>query len=388
MEFAMAEKQKPQPHIHLVIDVSSNATPPQPPTNCCYSLKMIKESFISILARFHAGYFRISLSLCSQALLWKILGDDGSIDSHVLRRVFQFLPSTAFILLWSIALFTVASLSLLYVLRCFIHFEMVKAEFLHHVGVNYLFAPWISWLLLLQSTPFLKPKSTYYLVLWWAFVVPMLVLDVKIYGQWFTKGKRSLSTAANPTSQLSVIGNLVGAQAAAQMGWKESSLCMFSLGMAHYLVLFVTLYQRLSGGNCLPTMLRPVFFLFIAAPSMASLAWNSISGSFDNLAKMFFFLSLFLFLSLVSRPALFKKSTRKFNVAWWAYAFPLTVLALASADYAEQVRGGFAHGVMLVLSSLSVVVSLGLIAFTALNTSTLFPPNDPALTLNTILADT
>ncbi|EEF37553.1 hypothetical protein RCOM_1224720 [Ricinus communis] len=152
--------------------------------------------------------------------------------------------------------------------------------------------------------------------------------------------------------------------------------------------LFMHVLIGLSGGNCLPTMLRPVFFLFIAAPSMASLAWNSISGSFDNLAKMFFFLSLFLFLSLVSRPALFKKSTRKFNVAWWAYAFPLTVLALASADYAEQVRGGFAHGVMLVLSSLSVVVSLGLIAFTALNTSTLFPPNDPALTLNTILADT
>jgi hypothetical protein len=35
----------------------------------------------------------------------------------------------------------------------------VKAEFLHHVGVNYLFAPWISWLLLLQSSPFITPKT-------------------------------------------------------------------------------------------------------------------------------------------------------------------------------------------------------------------------------------
>jgi hypothetical protein len=46
-------------------------------------------------------------------------------------------------------------------------------------------------------------------------------------------------------------------------------------------------------------MLRPVFFLFFAAPSVASLARDSISGSFDNPAKMLFFLSLFLFLSLV-----------------------------------------------------------------------------------------
>lgn len=128
----------------------------------------------------------------------------------------------------------------------------------------------------------------------------IVALDVKIYGQWLTKGKRFLSTVANPTSQLSVIGNLVGARAASLMGWKESAVFMFSLGMAHYLVLFVTLYQRLSGGDQLPAMLRPVFFLFIAAPSTASLAWDSISGSFDAGSKMLFFLSLFLFASLVS----------------------------------------------------------------------------------------
>lgn len=256
-------------------------------------------SLSEILKSFHAGYFRISMSLCSQALLWKILRDNSTYDAHAFRRVFRILPSASFSLLWSLALFALASLSLLYLLRCFFHFEKVKAEFLHRVGVNYLFAPWISWLLLLQSSPFISPKSTYYQVLWWVFMVPIVVLDVKIYGQWFTKGKRFLSTMANPASQLSVIGNLVAAQAAARMGWRESAMCMFSLGITHYVVLFVTLYQRLTGSSNLPAMLRPVFFLFIAAPSMASLAWNSISGRFDIAAKMLFFLSLFLFLSLV-----------------------------------------------------------------------------------------
>ena len=100
------------------------------------------------------------------------------------------------------------------------------------------------------------------------FAVPVVLLDIKIYGQWFIKGKRFLSTVANPTSQMSVIGNLVGAQAAAHMGWRESAVCLFSLGMVHYLVLFVTLYQRLSGGDRLPALLRPVFFLFLAAPAV------------------------------------------------------------------------------------------------------------------------
>ena len=231
-------------------------------------------------------------------MLWKTLAQPTD-DTSAMRRVFHVLHPTAFLVLWSLALFILVLLSLLYLLRCLFFFKMVKAEFLHHVGVNYLFAPWISWLLLLQSAPFMAPKTVPYLVLWWVFAVPVVMLDVKIYGQWFTKGKRFLSTVANPTSQMSVIGNLVGAQAAAHMGWKESAVCLFSLGMVHYLVLFVTLYQRLSGGDRLPVLLRPVFFLFFAAPGVASLAWESIVGSFDTASKMLFFLSLFLFTSLV-----------------------------------------------------------------------------------------
>lgn len=85
-------------------------------------------------------------------------------------------------------------------------------------------------------------------------------------------------------------------------------------------------------------------------------------------------------LKQVSRPALFKKSIKKFNVAWWAYSFPLTVLALAATEYAQEVSGGVAHAMMLVLSALSVLVSFLLMVFTALNTNILFTgKDDPAL---------
>jgi tellurite resistance protein TehA-like permease len=167
--------------------------------------------------------------------------------------------------------------------------------------MNYLFAPWISCLLLLQSAPFLRPDAPPYHLLWWAFSLPILALDVKIYGQWFTRGRRFLSMVANPASHITVIGNLVTARAAAKMGWHEGAVAIFAVGAAHYLVLFVTLYQRFLGSDSLPAMLRPVFFLFFAAPSMASLAWDAISSSFDTCCKMLFFLSLFLFASLVRK---------------------------------------------------------------------------------------
>ncbi|CAN0906487.1 S-type anion channel SLAH1 [Linum grandiflorum] len=361
----------------LVPSPSPSPAPNNQPTINLSSIfrEKAKRSLKPILTKFHAGYFRITLSLGIQTLLWKNLTEQDGYPLH--HTIHTILHPTGFLVFWSVSLCLLFLLSLIYVLRCIFFFNMVKSEFSNHVAVNYLFAPWISWLLLLQSAPFLPPNTLSYLVLWWAFAAPVVALDVKIYGQWFTKGKRFLSTVANPTSQLSVIGNLVGAQAAANMGWKESAVCLFSLGMVHYLVLFVTLYQRLSGGNRIPAILRPVFFLFFAAPSVASLAWKSIVGAFDTTSKMLFLLSLFLFTSLVFRPALFKRSMRRFSVAWWAYSFPLTVLALASAEYAREVKGCVSHALMFILLVVSVVVTVALFVCTLLNTKMLLPDDDP-----------
>ncbi|KAG5613400.1 hypothetical protein H5410_024681 [Solanum commersonii] len=377
-----SENQNTVPDIDITIDDSSLSSSEKREDD--HSLLTL----FSMLTRIHAGYFRISLSLCWETLLWKTLLDPTNNETKFLHRVPQIIYRPILIFSWSFALLILVLLSVLYLLKCVFRFNLVKGEFLHHVGVNYLFAPWISWLILLESYPFIiAPKHVGYKALWWVFAVPVIILDVKIYGQWFTKGKRFLTAVANPTSHLSVIGNLVGARAAAKMGWQEVSVCLFSLGMVHYLVLFVTLYQRLSGSDRLPAMLRPVFFLFSAAPSMASLAWASITGTFDTTSKMFFFLSLFLFTSLICRPSLFKKSLRKFNVAWWAYSYPVTLLALASTRYAKEVKGKVPHTIMLTLSSLSVLVVIVLLLSTALYSKILLRDDDPSLK-HTCLAET
>ncbi|KAL9671026.1 hypothetical protein QQ045_008589 [Rhodiola kirilowii] len=369
-----------QLEIHIGADRSdpiiSNQSKDQHDDGWFRMFETIKSSISPSLAKFHAGYFRISLSLSSQTLLWKTLSNPPQ-DAHSFRRMLGYLPTYAFILLWSLALCTTVTLSFLYILRCMLHYNRIKVEVDNNVGINYLFVPWISFLFLIQSSPFMSPNSPSlnHFILWWVFTIPIFILDVKIYGQWFTKGENKyLSIVANPSSLLSVIGNLVGARGAAMMGWREVAIFMFALGMTHYLVIFITIYQRLQGNNSLPTRLKPVFFLVFAAPSMASLAWDSISlQKFNNSSKMLFFVSLFNFLSLVCRPALFKKSMKKFNVAWWAYSFPLTILALASAEYAQQVQGIVAHSLMLVLSAISVIVTLLLLGFTAFKSNMLFP---------------
>ncbi|GER35506.1 S-type anion channel SLAH1 [Striga asiatica] len=337
-----------------------------------------------ILTRIHAGHFRITLSLGWQALLWKIL-----LHTHQNSRIVfgppKLFNSAVVTAMWSFSLAVLVVLSLAYALRCALRFDSVRSEFTHRVGVNYLFAPWISWMLVVESAPFVTPRHAAFVVLWWVLAVPVVVLDVKVYGQWFTtRGKRFLTAVANPTSQLTVVGNLVGARAAAKMGWDEAAVFLFGLGMTHYFVLLVTLYQRIAGGggDRLPAILRPTFCLFFGAPSVASVAWYSIAGRFDTAAKMLFFLSLFFFMSLICRPCLFKKAMRRFNVAWWAYSYPITMLTLASIRYEQEVKGGVPRLIRLSLSVLSVVVLFGLLFFTGLNPRLLLPDDDPIIGAN------
>ncbi|XP_058763347.1 S-type anion channel SLAH4-like isoform X2 [Vicia villosa] len=330
------------------------------------------------LTKIHAGYFFISLSFGAQALLWKSLSEHNN-ESQTLWHGFNLMPSVAYLLLWCLAVVIATILSFLYMLKCILHFNAVKDEFSHHIGVNYMYTPWISYLLMLQSSPpSIVPRTCYYEFLCLSFSFVIFLLDVKLFGQWFTTKKRFLSVVANPVNLVSVIGNLVAAQVATEIGWNECALSMFSLGMVHYLVLFVTLYQRLTSNNQFPIVLRPAYFLYFAAPSMASLAWKSISGSFLISSKMLFFLSLFLFLSQACRPGLFKKTIKRLNVTWWIYSFPLTFLGLACAEYAHEVKTSMASGLMLLICIVSVLVFVFLMLSTVLKIEKLMHKKAPS----------
>ncbi|XP_058728091.1 S-type anion channel SLAH4-like isoform X1 [Vicia villosa] len=330
------------------------------------------------LTKIHAGYFFISLSFGAQALLWKSLSEHNN-ESQTLWHGFNLMPSVAYLLLWCLAVVIATILSFLYMLKCILHFNAVKDEFSHHIGVNYMYTPWISYLLMLQSSPpSIVPRTCYYEFLCLSFSFVIFLLDVKLFGQWFTTKKRFLSVVANPVNLVSVIGNLVAAQVATEIGWNECALSMFSLGMVHYLVLFVTLYQRLTSNNQFPIVLRPAYFLYFAAPSMASLAWKSISGSFLISSKMLFFLSLFLFLSQACRPGLFKKTIKRLNVTWWIYSFPLTFLGLACAEYAHEVKSSMASGLMLLICIVSVLVFVFLMLSTVLKIEKLIHKKTPS----------
>lgn len=316
----------------------------------CEDTLLPKDEVWPFLLRFPIGCFGICLGLGSQVVLWGAISSSPAMDFINVSPVIN-------LVLWLLALAILIFVSVTYALKCVLYFEAIRREFFHPIRINFFFAPWIAAMFLAIGAPSAFAPPHLHPFIWCAFIAPVYILDLKIYGQWLSGGKRRLCMVANPSSHLSVVGNFVGAALAAKVNWDEAGKLMWAVGLAHYLVVFVTLYQRLPTNETLPKELHPVYSMFIATPSAASVSWAALHHEFDSVSRTFYFISLFLYMSLVVRINFFRGF--RFSLAWWSYTFPMTTAALASVKYAEEAPSSVSKGVALSLALVSsTMVSL------------------------------
>ncbi|KAG2568187.1 guard cell S-type anion channel SLAC1 [Panicum virgatum] len=333
-----------------------------------------KDEVWPFLLRFPIGCFGVCLGLGSQAILW------GALAASPAMRFLHVTPMIN-VALWLLAVAVLVATSVTYALKCVFYFEAIRREYFHPVRVNFFFAPWIAAMFVTIGLPRAYAPEPPHPAVWCAFILPLFALELKIYGQWLSGGKRRLCKVANPSSHLSVVGNFVGAILAARVGWAEAGKFLWAIGVAHYIVVFVTLYQRLPTNEALPKELHPVYSMFIATPSAASLAWAAIYGSFDAVARTFFFMAIFLYLSLVVRINFFRGF--RFSLAWWSYTFPMTTASLATVKYAEAEPCFASRALALSLSLMSTTMVSLLLVSTLLHAflwRSLFP-NDLAIAI-------
>ncbi|KAF0927641.1 hypothetical protein E2562_035495 [Oryza meyeriana var. granulata] len=325
------------------------------------------------LLRFPVSAFGICLGMGSQAILWKTIATSAPTTFlHVTIKVN--------LVLWCVSVALMCVVSAIYGAKVVFFFEAVRREYYHPIRVNFFFAPWIACLFLVIGVP-ASVATTLPPWLWYALMAPVLCLELKIYGQWMSGGQRRLSKVANPSNHLSVVGNFVGALLGASMGLREGPVFFFAVGVAHYSVLFVTLYQRLPTNETLPKELHPVFFLFVAAPSVASMAWARITGEFGLGSRLAYFIAMFLYASLAVRINFFRGF--RFSLAWWAYTFPMTGAAIASIRYSTEVDNAFTKALCVALSVVATLTVTGLFATTMVHAFVLrnLFPNDIAIAI-------
>lgn len=326
------------------------------------------------LLRYPISSFGICLGVSSQAIMWKNLASTAS--THFLH-----ISLKVNLILWCISIVLFAFVATAYLLKIIFYFEAVRREYYHPIRVNFFFAPWIALLFLAIGVPTSVATNLPHF-LWYVLMTPFFILELKIYGQWMSGGQRRLSKVANPSNHLSVVGNFVGALLGASMGLKEGPIFFFAVGMAHYTVLFVTLYQRLPTNETLPKELHPVFFLFVAAPSVASMAWAKINGSFDYGARIAYFIAMFLYFSLAVRVNFFRGF--RFSLAWWAYTFPMTGAAIATIRYTSEVSNIVTKSLSVILCTIATLIVFGLLVSTILHAFVIRDlfPNDIAIAIS------
>ncbi|KAL5228531.1 hypothetical protein ABZP36_016796 [Zizania latifolia] len=331
-----------------------------------------KDEKWPFLLRFPISAFGMCLGVSSQAILWKTLASaQPTAFLHVSPVVNH--------VLWYISLALMGLVTCIYLLKIVFYFEAVRREFYHPIRANFFFAPWIACVFLVQGIP--RPVTEVNHAVWYALMAPIFCLEIKIYGQWMSGGQRRLSKVANPSNHLSIVGNFVGALLGARMGLREGPIFFFAVGLIHYMVLFVTLYQRLPTTVTLPKELHPVFFLFVAAPSVASMAWAKIVGEFDYGARIAYFIALFLYMSLAVRINFFRGF--RFSLAWWAYTFPMTGASIATITYATEVTNVLTRALSIGLAGISTVTVAGLLVTTMFHAFVLKDlfPNDVSIAI-------
>eukprot|EP00118_Oscarella_pearsei_P011248 m.74065 g.74065 ORF g.74065 m.74065 type:complete len:612 (+) comp35875_c0_seq1:306-2141(+) len=131
--------------------------------------------------------------------------------------------------------------------------------------------------------------------------------------------------------------------------------------------------------NLHPSM-HPVLFLFVAPPAAAALAWSQYYGNeSSDLSKACFFVSLFLFFSIIRHLMLFVKDT-PYSLSYWAYTFPIAALATGAIDYANMQPNNnlaiwLAFGIVVVATILIFIVA-GLTIYQIVAGKGLFPNDD------------
>jgi tellurite resistance protein TehA-like permease len=278
------------------------------------------------LLRFPVSFFCVCMGLGSQVILWKNLS--SSTQLHFLH-----IPLQINLTLWCLALFVLILIFVTYSLKIIFFYEAVRREFHHPVRVNFFFAPWIACMFLALGLPSAISQSSAHPAVWCIFMAPVFALELRIYGQWLSGSARRLSKVANACTHLSVVGNFVGALLGATVGWIEPAIFFWAVGLAHYLVVFVTLYQHLPSDISLPKDLHPVFFLFVAAPSTASVAWMHITGRFDLVSRLVFFMALFLYSSLVVRINFFRGIRSDPYLPSCLHSWKLILLAISFTSF-------------------------------------------------------
>lgn len=222
-------------------------------------------------------------------------------------------------------------------------------EFNHPVKANFFSGISMS-LLVLGVATFSFHRSLAF-GLWAVGSVLHLLLVLTITSRWITRDYTI--DQLNPAWFLPTAANLIVPILGVEFLPKDICWFFFSIGIFLWLTLSTILIYRITFQ---PKSVTPLLFVMMAPPSLAFVAYQKLSGTFDVFAHILLGTSFFFLLLLVifMAPNFLKV---RFSLACWGYTFPLCITT-TSVFVAYKLSGeaGYAWIATMLLALTSLVV--------------------------------
>jgi len=301
------------------------------------------------LPHFPVAAFAIVMGLGGLALAWRKAEDLLPLPIS-LSPVLLALTTLAFIV---IAGFYAAKL-----LR---HPEAVKKEWRHPIKLS--FVPTLSIALILLAIAWLPERAAYSQLLWLIGASLHLILTLYIATRWLHGGEFQI-VHMNPAWFIPVVGNILVPIAGVAHAPVEVAWFFYAIGIVFWPVLLTIVFYRLIFHGSLPERLMPTLFILIAPPAVGFISYVRLTGDIDAFAQILYYAALFFTLLLAFQLRWFTRL--KFYLSWWAYSFPLAVLAIASLSMFEHSGSRLHLQLSGLLLGIATVLIAGLIGRTAL----------------------
>ncbi|MCK0170428.1 SLAC1 anion channel family protein [Aliiroseovarius sp. S1123] len=263
-------------------------------------------------------------------------------------------PASSLMLLIGAAVMIV--IVMIYIAKALRHPAAVAEEW-HH-PVKLAFFPTISISLLLLATAVFPYNAVLAEYVWLLGVAGQGVLTIAVISGWISH--RSFQVGhLTPAWFIPAVGNVIVPVLGARMGYIETSWLFFSGGMIFWIVLLTLVMNRLIFHDPIVARLFPTMVILIAPPSVAFLAYVSMTGDIDGVARLLIY-SGYIFAALVVAqvPRLAKLP---FALSWWALSFPIAALSIASFRFAQLDGSRTHHNIGFILLIVLVLVVAGLI---------------------------
>lgn len=258
-------------------------------------------------------FFAVVMGLSGLAIAWR----EAATSFDLRLAVSQVLLSLAVLIFFA--------LLVLYGLKLLWFPDAVRSELGHPVQLH--FFPAISISLILLGTALLPTWPAVAAALWALGSVLQLLLTLYVMSVWIHHQHFEIHHI-NPAWFIPVVGNCLVPIAGVPLGFVEVSWFFFSVGLVFWLLLFAIILYRMLFHQPLPERLMPTFFILIAPPAAGFLAYLQLAGGLDVLARVLYYMSLFLTLLLLTQTRRFLGI--QFYLSWWAYSFPLAAITIAT----------------------------------------------------------